>query len=71
MDFANEAVAALSVILLGLGAWYGVQGFVNISQGAAEENDNQRRKGFLQVAGGIALGFIATGLVLNLVGLFN
>jgi len=71
MDFANEAVATLSVILVGLGAWYGTQGFVNISQGAAEENDNQRKKGFMQIAGGIALGFVALGLVLQLVGLFS
>jgi len=71
MEFFTEAVGALSVIFVGLGAWYGTQGLFNISQGAAEENDTQRKKGFLQVGGGIAMAFLGLGLVLQLVGVFG
>jgi len=71
MAIANEAVALLSTLVIGIGGFFAVWGIVNLLQAWGNENPAQTNQGIKQLGAGIGLIIAGGGLVLSLMGAFG
>ena len=71
MDFFNEAINTLSILVVALGAGLGVWGVVNLLEGYGNDNPGAKSQGIKQLMSGggiILLGLNLVPLLANLFG---
>ena len=71
MDFFNEAISTLSILVVALGAGLGVWGVVNLLEGYGNDNPGAKSQGIKQLMSGggiILLGLNLVPLLANLFG---
>ncbi|MCL2776061.1 MAG: Maff2 family protein [Oscillospiraceae bacterium] len=71
MEFFGEAVNALSILVIALGAGLGVWGGVNLLEGYGGDNPSAKSQGMKQLVAGGGIIFLGVQVVPLLANLFS
>ena len=71
MDFFNEAINVLQVLVVALGAGLGIWGAINLLEGSGNDNPGAKSQGMKQLMAGGGVALIGITLVPLLSGLFG
>ena len=71
MDFFNEAIKTLSILVVAIGAGLGVWGVVNLLEGYGSDNPGAKSQGIKQLMGGGGIILLGLNLVPLLANLFQ
>ena len=71
MDFFNEAINVLQVLVVALGAGIGIWGAINLLEGYGNDNPGAKSQGMKQLMAGGGVALIGITLVPLLSGLFG
>ena len=71
MDFFNEAINTLSILVVAIGAGLGVWGVVNLLEGYGNDNPGAKSQGIKQLMSGGGIILLGLNLVPLLANLFK
>ena len=71
MEFFEEAINTLKVLVVALGAGLGVWGIVNLLEGYGNDNPGAKSQGVKQLMAGAGIALLALNLIPLLTGLFS
>ncbi|EDP20615.1 hypothetical protein FAEPRAM212_03412 [Faecalibacterium prausnitzii M21/2] len=71
MDFFNEAINVLQILVIALGAGLGVWGVINLLEGYGNDNPGAKSQGMKQLMAGAGVAIVGMVLVPLLSGLFT
>ena len=71
MEFFNEAINVLQILVIALGAGLGVWGVINLLEGYGNDNPGAKRQGMKQLMAGAGVAIVGMVLVPLLSGLFT
>ena len=71
MEFFNEAINVLQILVIALGAGLGVWGVINLLEGYGNDNPGAKSQGMNQLMAGAGVAIVGMVLVPLLSGLFT
>ena len=71
MEFFNEAINLLKILVIALGAGLSVWGVINLLEGYGNDNPGAQSQGIKQLMAGGGVGLIGVKLIPLLAGLFG